>query len=72
MREISLFSDITPVIVMPSNWIRFVHPRKTAGISLNIRRSRLAAEEAATAELGCVTNLFRFVFESLGIFNDEF
>lgn len=23
--EISLFSDITPVIVMPSNWIRFVH-----------------------------------------------
>lgn len=25
MGEISLFSDITPVIVMPSNWIRFVH-----------------------------------------------
>lgn len=28
--EISLFSDITPVIVMPSNWIRFVHPAERA------------------------------------------
>jgi len=33
--EISLFSDITPVIVMPSNWIRFVHPVERANISVS-------------------------------------
>lgn len=45
LREISLFSDITPVIVMPSNWTRFVHPRKTAGIFLNIRSWSLLSLE---------------------------
>lgn len=69
LREISLFSDITPVIVMPSNWIRFVHPRETAGISLNIPSFQLAATMDCDSLLPNSSNVFNFFLIPWRIWN---
>lgn len=58
MREISLFSDITPVIVMPSNWIRFVHPRETTGDILEYPELAATMDRDPLSNSSNVSNFF--------------